>query len=381
MSILVCNERNQRKGIELNYLCNDSNPIITIIFAHMKTNILFILTVTMLFTSCGNTVGSRAEYAGEDISGIAQIIRDKQTKSASLEMEASGKWKIYSGTSVESIDLSRPLLVGEGSGTFVLQVPDSIRSYFQLVTEKGRAILAERHLPMTGGYNFRDLGGFKTAEGRYVKWGKIIRSDDLYHLTDADLAYLSSLPLISVVDFRAESEVKQAPDKLPETVKGYYPYSISPGNLSASSDFSSLASSKGDTIMMEINKMLVSDSLSINRYRDYFALLQNEANVPLLFHCSAGKDRTGMAAALTLFALGVDEETIMSDYLSSNVYLGDKYKEYVEKYPALKSLFEVKAEYIQAGIQWIKKEYGTVPAYLEQVLGADVQKLKDIYLY
>ena len=133
--------------------------------------------------------------------------------------------------------------------------------------------------------------------------------------------------------------------------------------------------------MMEINVLLVSDSANIKRYKDYFALLQNEKDVPLLFHCSAGKDRTGMAAALTLFALGVDEETIMNDYLSSNIYLGDKYREYIAKYPALRSLFEVKSEYIQAGIKWMKQEYGTVENYLKKVLNVDISKMKEMYLY
>lgn len=346
----------------------------------MKTNLLF-LVVAMLLTSCNNPQISRATYSGEDISGKAQILRDKQSKAASLSIEIPGKWTLYAGSSVETIDFSHPLLEGNETGVFPLAVSDSVRSYFQLVTEKGKAILAERHLPMTGGYNFRDLGGFKTTDGRYVKWGKILRSDDLYHLTGSDLNYLASLPLISVVDFRAESEVTLAPDTLPATTTGYYPYAITPGNLTASADLSSLSSNRGDSVMMEINVMLVSDTVSIKRYRDYFALLQNEKDIPLLFHCSAGKDRTGMAAALTLFALGVDEETIMSDYLSSNVYLGDKYGEYVAKYPALKSLFEVRSEYIQAGIGWIKNEYGTVANYLEQVLLADTAKLKDMYLY
>lgn len=335
----------------------------------------------MLLASCSNAENPRAEYAGEDISGVAQIIRDKQSKAASLSIELPGKWTLYSGPSVEAIDFSHPLLEGEGTGVFPLAVSDSVRSYFQLVTQKGKAILAERHLPMTGGYNFRDLGGFKTTDGRYVKWGKIIRSDDLYHLTEADLGYLASLPLISVVDFRAEAEVNQAPDKLPATTTGHYPYAISPGNLMASMDLSSLSSNKGDSVMMEINIMLVSDTMSIKRYQDYFALLQNEADIPLLFHCSAGKDRTGMAAALTLFALGVDEETIMKDYLSSNIYLGDKYREYIAKYPALRSLFEVKKEYIQAGLEWIKKEYGTVDNYLQTVLLVDICELRKNSLY
>lgn len=73
-----------------------------------------------------------------------------------------------------------------------------------------------------------------------------------------------------------------------------------------------------------MNTLLVTDPLCISRYRKLFSLLQNEENIPLMFHCSAGKDRTGMAAALVLSSLGVDEETILDDYLLSNFYLADK---------------------------------------------------------
>lgn len=335
----------------------------------------------MLFTSCGNSGEAiNAEYAGEDLAGVAQILRDKQTKAASLTINVSGKWKLFSGTSVGTIDFSKPLLEGEEAGVYPLNVPDTIRSYFQLVTDKGKAILAERHLPMTGGYNFRDLGGFRTTDGRYVKWGKIIRSDDLFHLTEVDLHYLSSLPLISIVDFRAEAEIDQAPDKLPETVTGHYPYCISPGNLNSAKDISQ-ALHQSAHIMADINVMLVTDSLNIKRYTDYFALLQNETNIPLLFHCSAGKDRTGMAAALTLFALGVDEEAIMADYLSSNTYLGEKYSGYITKYPELKPLFEVNPEYLQAGLQCIKNKYGTVEDFLKEELKVNIEELRKMYLY
>lgn len=322
----------------------------------------------------------RAGYAGEDLSGIARITRDKQTKIATFTIDVPGKWKLYCGLSVEAIDFSKPVLTGKNAGTYPLQVPDSVRSYFQLVTEKGKAILAERHLPMAGGFNFRDLGGFRTTEGRYVKWGKIIRSDDLYHLTVSDLRYLSSLPLTSIVDFRSEQEMNMAPDKHPETTTGYYPFPIAPGTLSDVMNVPADAD-QGIHAMKAVNVMLVSDSLSKQRYKDYFALLQSEKDVPLLFHCSAGKDRTGMAAALTLFALGVDKETIMEDYLASNIYLEDKYSKYTHLYPALKPLFEVNAEYIRSGIQWIRNEHGTVENYLTKELDVDIDKLKEMYLY
>lgn len=338
---------------------------------------------SVLMISCkdSNMKIDSAQYSGKDVSAEASIIRDKNTKTAELHIETDNVWLLYAGTSVDSIDFSRPILEGEGSGTFSLNVPDSVRSYFQLVTPEGNAILAERHLPMTGGYNFRDLGGIKNSEGKYIKWGKIFRSDDLHNLTDEDLRYLTSIPLGSVVDFRSPAEIERSPDKLPASVKNDYAYSITPGNLLAALSLSDLKEAQIDTAMMDMNVLLVNDSACVSRYKDLFALLQDEKEVPLMFHCSAGKDRTGMGAALVLFALGVDEDTVIEDYLSSNVYLDDKYAEYIADNPNLKPLFEVKRIFIQAGIDQIKKDHGTVENYLTDVLGVDIQKFRSKYLY
>jgi len=323
----------------------------------------------------------KAEYSGADISNKAEILRDKETKATSLRIETQGKWTLFAGNSVDDIDFSKPVTEGEGSGTFPVNVSDSIRSYFQLITNDGKAILSERHLPMTGGYNFRDLGGMKTSEGKYVKWGKIFRSDDLHNLTNADLEYLSSIPLISIVDFRSGEEIIKAPDKLPNSVKMDYPYSITPGNLMGAMNLEKATPQQLDSAMMDMNVLLVTDTAWINQYKKFFDLLQNEKDVPFMFHCSAGKDRTGMGAALILFSLGVDEETILKDYLASNNYLGDKYAQYIAKYPNLKPLFEVKPEFLKAGIDRIKKDHGSVENYLKDVLDVDVDKMKQIYLY
>ena len=350
----------------------------------MKKIILSLLVMGSVFMiSCKDSTMKidKAQYSGKDVSSEASIIRNKDTKAAELHIEANGKWLLYSGTSVDDIDFSKPIVEGEGSGTFPLNVPDSVRSYFQLVTSDGKAILAERHLPMTGGYNFRDLGGIKTLDGKFIKWGKIFRSDDLHNLTDNDIKYLSSIPLVSVVDFRSPEEIKRSPDRLPQSVNKDYAYSITPGNLLAAKSLADLKQSQMDSAMMDMNVILVTDSSCVNRYKDFFTLLQQEKDVPLMFHCSAGKDRTGMGAALVLFALGVDENVIIEDYLSSNIYLGDKYAQYIAENPNLKPLFEVKREFIQAGIDQIKKDHGTVENYLTGVLGVDIQKFREKYLY
>lgn len=349
----------------------------------MKKIFLSLAICSLVFISCNNSnkMINKAEYSGIDISNEASITRNKDTKAATLDIKIDGKWSLYSGNSVDNIDFTKPLLEGEGSGSYPLQVNDTARSYFQLVTTKGNAILAEEHLPMAGGYNFRDLGGIKNRDGKYVQWGKILRSDDLNKLTEADLKYLSSIPLISIVDFRSPDEVNQAPDKVPATVKEDYHLAITPGNLGDLAMSGKATAEQLESAMQDVNILLVSDSLAIDQYRKMFELLQNSSDVPLMFHCSAGKDRTGMGAALILSALNVDESIIFNNYLESNVYLADKYAGYIAQKPDLKPLFEVKAEYLKAGLDQIKKDHGSIENYLTKVLGVDLDKMKEMYLY
>lgn len=334
-----------------------------------------------ILTSCEKEKMTKAAYEGKDISSEAAITRDKQTKAATLEIELEGKWELYAGKTVDNINFSKPVLEGDKSGKYPIAVDDSTRSYFQLVTTEGKAILAEKHLPMTGGYNFRDMGGICTTEGKYIKWGKILRSDDLHNLTSQDLAYLASVPLVSIVDFRTAQEMQQAPDKAPSSVKYEYPYSITPGNLNPSNFKVDASESDMMDMMKQMNIALVKDSSSLKIYKDFFRILQEEDKAPLMFHCSAGKDRTGMAAALVLYALGVDDVTILEDYLLSNVYLDDKYAEYKKEAPSMKPLFEVNAGYLQSGINYIKEEYGSVENFLKKELDVDIKKFREMYLY
>lgn len=310
----------------------------------------------------------------------AQIIREKYTKEASLRLEAEGNWSLYAGSSVDTINRTAPILAGNGSGTFFLSVSTSIRIYFELVCGNERRILTEKQLPMTGGYNFRDLGGFRTMDGRCTKWGKLFRADELSNLTSEDLRYLASIPITSVIDFRAQSEARRSPDRLPLTVHFTYPIAITPGNLSNEGIQANMLKTNIDSHMKYMNRLLVSDPACVRSFRIFFAIVQNNLSAPLIFHCSAGKDRAGMAAALVLFALGVDEETVMEDYLMSKVYLSDKYDAFIAKYPRAESIFTVKRMFLQAGINQMKREHGSIMNFLTKVLKVDIIRMRRLYL-
>lgn len=350
----------------------------------MKKAIICVMTlVTILHTACNDSDKPKVGYTGQDISNEVSIIRDKTAKTASIQIYTEGQWTLYGGRSVEDIDFVQPIAQGINSGTFAIDVPDSVRTYFQIETNKGTAIVADKHLPMKGGYNFRDMGGYKTTDNRFVKWGKVFRADDLQNLTDADLKYLASIPLTSIVDFRSEEEIKAGEDKNPSSVKTNYALSINPGNLmqKVKGEVGKVTPEEADRLMEDLNELLVSNSKCVEQYKEFFALLQNDNETPLLFHCSAGKDRTGMGAALFLAALGVGEETIMKDYMLSNMYLANKYAKLKAENPNMKSFFEVKPQFLEAGFKRIKTDHGSIENFLTNVLGVDINKMREKYLY
>ena len=237
-----------------------------------------------------------------------------------------------------------------------------------------------RILPLEGGFNFRDMGGYKSTTCKTVKWRTVFRSDEMGHLTPSDLDYLSNIPLLTVVDFRSENEIEAAPDKFPTSVVNAYELTITPGNHSGIGDIGKLSAANGEEFMKEINRSMVTDPAIVERYKTFFALLQNEKQIPLLFHCSAGKDRTGLGAALFLVSLGVDEKTIFEDYLLSNQLLEDKYKSLTDSLPQLKPLFEVRPQYLHAAFDRIKKDHGSVEKYLQNILDVDLELMKRLYL-
>ena len=149
---------------------------------------------------------------------MAEITVNKNTKETTITLQVDGDWALFEASSIDALDtLQTPIGNGNSSSTTTnsITIPSPEKKYYRLVTPRETFTFSERQLPMAGGYNFRDLGGFPTQDGRHVKWGKLFRSDDLHKLTEADLHYLSSIPVTSVVDFRGPKEIANPPDKLP----------------------------------------------------------------------------------------------------------------------------------------------------------------------
>lgn len=230
-----------------------------------------------------------------------------------------------------------------------------------------------RLLPVKGAYNMRDLGGYPAADQKHVKWRTLLRSDDLNQLTDTDLDYLASLPLRTDIDLRGKTEVSKSPDKMPPTTT-YYSLPLEAGDMS---DMQHFDPNRIPTILQDVYAYIVRSAQ--DTYATFFRIVSNEQHAPLLFHCSAGKDRTGMAAVYLLSALGVDRETVIQDYLLSATYIKGKYDFIVKRFPQFEPLTTVKREYVEAAFQVIDNEFGGMESYLTRQLGVDIEKLRKIY--
>lgn len=171
-------------------------------------------------------------YSGMDISSYATIKADKESKKTNIEILKEGEWKVYGGENSNSILFDEPLLQGNTKGTTELNT-GKYQLYCLEWAGGARTALGLRQLPMVGQSNFRDLGGYKTKDGRRVKWGLVFRSGKCNSLTEDDLAYLATIPLKTVIDFRSSSEQEAEPDKVPTTTVNCINYPIEPGNLSS----------------------------------------------------------------------------------------------------------------------------------------------------
>lgn len=230
-------------------------------------------------------------------------------------------------------------------------------------------------IPTEGLYNLRDLGGYPGAEGKRVKPRLLLRGDDLYPATPRDLEFLANLPLRTVVDFRDQTEKRTAPDRLPPGVERYAELPIEVGNIL---DIMNLARSTPAGLMTEVYVSLARDCTAV--YREFMAIAADESAAPLLYHCTAGKDRTGFATALLLAALGTPRDIILADYRRSTDYIRPKYADYLAKNPDLTPLLECRVEYLAAAFDCLDREFGGLDAYLVTHLRADLPKLRRLYL-
>jgi protein-tyrosine phosphatase len=247
------------------------------------------------------------------------------------------------------------------------------------------AHVERRHLKLEGAQNFRDLGGYPTIEGSSVRWGLFYRSDNLASLTDADLERVSELGLKLVCDFRGSEEKADAPDRLPDSNPPaiaeleIFDASFSSANLRARITSGELADFDARRFLIRANRKFVTQF--VDRYARMFERLIKEENLPAVVHCTAGKDRAGLASALILRTLGVPIETIYEDFLLTNHYTANQI-ERVSMMMGVVSLFgmdpdqfrpllSVERAFLEAAFETIDEHHGTFDAFRRNALGID----------
>ena len=231
---------------------------------------------------------------------------------------------------------------------------------------------------LQGASNFRDVGGYRNADGRCVRRGQVFRSDHLAGLTPEDLLRLAALGIGHSLDFRGAAEYTATPYSIPGVQR--------------------LALTIEPTVIARMQALVVQGivptteetvALMCETYRDFvnhnaatfgrFLKHLLEQPTPQVFHCTAGKDRTGFAAALLLSALGVDRATIEHDYLLTNqLYKRDNRLEGSGHPHVMKVLWQVQPEFLHAAFEAVDTQHGGMQDYLQGAIGLSPQELAEL---
>ena len=238
-------------------------------------------------------------------------------------------------------------------------------------------------LPMQGGHNFRDLGGYENVEGKKIRSNRLIRAAKLADLTQADLTYLQNYGVEKVIDFRTAEEITGAPDKKIADAKylvlPVFKEDTTQSTITPTALYQKILAGESGAKRMQLSyeEFVLTDDAH-KAYHDFFAEILT-LDKGLIFHCTAGKDRTGFGAYLILSALKVPDAVIERDYLATNKYLApelEKTLSYALTQGAddlflenITALLVARSEYLATSIAAIAKNYGDVDHFLREAIG------------
>ncbi|MFZ1400292.1 MAG: tyrosine-protein phosphatase [Candidatus Promineifilaceae bacterium] len=314
--------------------------------------------------------------------------------------ESASRVIVHVGTNPDDLTAMAPIVsVCETREAMVAGLNTAVRHYFRVEFRggvwDGRSYLAaERILPLQKGVNFREAGGYHTAAGQMVRLGKLYRSGSIAHLNEADLAYLQRLGIQLVADLRSLEEREKHPDRLPavpglverplpmqsvdrwERLRGAYAIFFRKGKL--------------DDYLLDGYTRVVLDG-NAHHVAELFQRLADPAQPPVLLHCTAGKDRTGLLVALFLLTLGVPEETVLADYTLSNLFY-DHFRQGIAadlkqvspwgvSVDDLQDLLLAKAKTLQGALAHLRQTYGSLENYLRNHAGLPDETIAHLRQY
>ncbi len=282
-------------------------------------------------------------------------------------------------------------------GGLLVAAPGPGRSYFRLVPAHGEAlVVARRDVPLEGCVNFRDLGGYRTEDGRRVRWGRVFRSGHMANLTDAGKHDFAALDIRAICDFRMAEERAAEDAELPGAPV-ILTLGIPPGVGDREFFHRVFAATDDPLVVREAihDTMRAIIGSAATRYARMFDVLLASRDGNALLNCSAGKERTGIGSALFLSALGVPRETIYFDFMLSRQYFpaATEVGRVRQKYAVratdealanalVMPLLETHASYLAAAFAVIDASHASTTDFLAQACGlgtAELRQLRDIY--
>ena len=249
-----------------------------------------------------------------------------------------------------------------------------------LINNNGEMIMktSEKIFEFERLYNFRDIGGFTTSDGRKMKAGILFRSEELSRLSKKDMETFYKLNIKAICDLRTPNEQKSKVSRI-QTGKGIQLLNISIHDKSREFthlEFFKFLVSKSNTIDFEKIMKEMYEHMAFGCHkeiREILIFLSNETNIPALIHCTGGKDRTGFVSAIIQLLVGVPYESVINDYLVSNQLIATRMKK-VETFIRWMSLFQISSERIKPMLEVQRN-------YLEEVYTKIIEEYESIETY
>ena len=223
-----------------------------------------------------------------------------------------------------------------------------------------------RHLPLEGTHNVRDLGGYVTHDNRVTRWHRLFRSDSLHRLPSTAQAELLSHGVRTVIDLRRTDEVQAAPNVFATADRVRYHH------VSLLNDTPPVADGPPQPLVTMYQRILDERQAQV---REVLSALAVPEGVPAIFHCTAGKDRTGLISALALGIAGVPADTIIADYALTSTHLGEEFFEETRQrvlqrgrsWEEYQPLLGCPPEYMRTTLAYVETTYGGIEAYVRAI--------------
>ena len=295
----------------------------------------------------------------------------------------AGPVEVFASSRPDRIDSTKPVITIRKTPAEVSIPGKTGRIYFHLKPASGPTrVVSIRRLPLEGAKNFRDLGGYRTSDGHYVRWGLVYRSNHLVNLTTKDSEYLNGLGIRLICDVRSDGERARAPDHWVGNAPEFFAVPIG-SNLITSPTPEDLKR-RVAAVKSDAKESVRAYDYATEYAGQYAKILQRfvGGDLPAVEHCTAGKDRTGVFSAILLTALGVPREVVIQDYLLSNQYLlapdsiantaADLQRAFGLPEPldiaTVRAIMTAKPETLEAALDQIDKRYGSFKNYLHDAL-------------